>query len=107
MPPEVTLGLRDAALRWRGLLVPAGVVSLLLVIIIPVPPGLLDLLLAASMTLAVLVLLTTIYVARPLDFSDPGTLSRHNPTLLAVRLVYKQPKSMNNQPKIDDDNFPP
>ena len=74
MPPEVTLGLRDAALRWRGLLVPAGVVSLLLVIIIPVPPGLLDLLLAASMTLAVLVLLTTIYVARPLDFSVFPTL---------------------------------
>ena len=74
MPPEATLGLRDAALRWRGLLVPAGVVSLLLVIIIPVPPGLLDLLLAASITLAVLVLLTTIYVERPLDFSVFPTL---------------------------------
>jgi flagellar biosynthesis protein FlhA len=74
MPPETTLGLRDAALRWRNLLVPAGVVSLLLVIIVPVPPGLLDLLLAASITLAVLVLLTTIYVARPLDFSVFPTL---------------------------------
>ena len=74
MPPETTLGLRDAALRWRNLLVPAGVVSLLLVIIVPVPPGLLDLLLASSITLAVLVLLTTIYVARPLDFSVFPTL---------------------------------
>ncbi|MEC9010657.1 MAG: flagellar biosynthesis protein FlhA [Planctomycetota bacterium] len=74
MPPEATLNLRDAAVRWRGLLVPAGVVSLLLVIIIPVPPGLLDLLLAASITLAVLVLLTTIYVERPLDFSVFPTL---------------------------------
>ena len=74
MPPEATLGLRDAALRWRGLLVPAGVVSLLLVIIIPVPPGLLDLLLAASITLAVLVLLTTLYVEHPLDFSVFPTL---------------------------------
>jgi flagellar biosynthesis protein FlhA len=47
---------------------------LLLVIIIPVPPALLDLLLAASITLAVLVLLTTITVARPLDFSVFPTL---------------------------------
>ena len=74
MPPETTLGLRDAALRWRNLLVPAGVVSLLLVIIVPIPPALLDLLLAASITLAVLVLLTTITVARPLDFSVFPTL---------------------------------
>ena len=74
MPPEATLGLRDAALRWRGLLVPAGVVSLLLVIVIPVPPSMLDLLLSASITLSVLVLMTTIYVARPLDFSVFPTL---------------------------------
>lgn len=74
MPPEATLGLRDAALRWRDLLVPAGVVSLLLVIIIPVPPAMLDLLLSASITLSVLVLMTTIYVARPLDFSVFPTL---------------------------------
>ena len=74
MPPEATQSLRDAALRWRNLLVPAGVVSLLLVIIVPVPPALLDLLLAASITLAVLVLLTTITVARPLDFSVFPTL---------------------------------
>lgn len=74
MPPEMTPGLRDAALRWRGLLVPAGVISLLLVIIVPVPPQLLDLLLSASIALAVLVLLTTIYVTRPLDFSVFPTL---------------------------------
>ena len=74
MPPEATQSLRNAALRWRNLLVPAGVVSLLLVIIVPVPPALLDLLLAASITLAVLVLLTTITVARPLDFSVFPTL---------------------------------
>ncbi len=74
MPPEATQSLRDAALRWRNLLVPAGVVSLLLVIIVPVPPALLDLLLATSITLAVLVLLTTITVARPLDFNVFPTL---------------------------------
>ncbi len=74
MPPEATQSLRNAVVRWRNLLVPAGVVSLLLVIIVPVPPALLDLLLAASITLAVLVLLTTITVARPLDFSVFPTL---------------------------------
>ncbi len=74
MPPEATAGLRDAALRWRGLLVPVMVVSLVMVIVVPVPPGVLDLLLSASIALSVLVLLTTIQVARPLDFSVFPTL---------------------------------
>ena len=74
MPPEATAGLRDAALRWRGLLVPVMVVSLVMVIIVPVPSMVLDLLLSASIGLSVLILLTTIHVARPLDFSVFPTL---------------------------------
>ncbi len=74
MPPETTRNARDTSPRWRGLLLPAGVVSLLMVIVVPVPPAVLDLLLSTSITLSVLVLLTTIYVARPLDFSVFPTL---------------------------------
>ena len=74
MPPEATAGLRDAALRWRGLLVPVMVVSLVMVIIVPVPSTVLDMLLSASIGLSVLILLTTIHVARPLDFSVFPTL---------------------------------
>ena len=69
MPPDAVAGLRGAALRFRGLLVPVLVVSLVLVLVIPVPAAVLDVLLTASIAFSVLVLLTTIYVARPLDFS--------------------------------------
>ena len=36
---------------------------------VPMPPALMDLLLAANITLAVIMLLTTIYVRTPLEFS--------------------------------------
>lgn len=55
--------------RHRGLLVPVGFVSLLTVILIPLPPWLLDVLICANISLAVIVLLTTIYMDHPLDFS--------------------------------------
>lgn len=53
----------------RGLLVPIGLVSLLAVIIVPLPPMVIDLLLVANLALAALILLTTIFVDSPLDFS--------------------------------------
>jgi flagellar biosynthesis protein FlhA len=46
-----------------------GIVGILLVMIIPLPTGVLDVLLAFNITLAILILLLTIYVIRPLDFS--------------------------------------
>lgn len=53
----------------RGLMVPIGLVSLLAVIIVPLPPMVIDLLLVANLALAALILLTTIFVDSPLDFS--------------------------------------
>ena len=41
----------------------------MLVIMVPLPPALLDVLLAANITLSVIMLLTTIYVRTPLEFS--------------------------------------
>lgn len=53
----------------RALMVPIALVSLLGVIIVPLPPLVIDLLLTANLALAALILLTTIFVDSPLDFS--------------------------------------
>jgi len=51
------------------LLTIAGVVTILVVMIIPLPPVLLDFLLALNITLAVTILLIAMYTLQPLDFS--------------------------------------
>ena len=53
----------------RGMIFPLACISLLLVLLIPLPPGVLDLLLVANLTLSVLILVTTIYVRSPLEFA--------------------------------------
>jgi flagellar biosynthesis protein FlhA len=55
--------------RLRGLIVPAAAAALILVILIPLPPMLMDILLAGSITLAAVVFLTTIFVSSPMEFS--------------------------------------
>lgn len=55
--------------QWRDLIFPVGIITSLLVILIPLPPALMDLLLAGNITIAVIVLLTTIFVKAPLEFS--------------------------------------
>jgi len=46
-----------------------GIIGILMVMIIPMPTALLDVLLAMNISLAVLIILVTIYVVKPLDFS--------------------------------------
>jgi flagellar biosynthesis protein FlhA len=53
----------------RGLLFPVALICLLLVILIPLPPMVLDLLLICNITLSVIVLVTTVYVQSPLEFA--------------------------------------
>lgn len=62
--------------------VAVGVVSLLGVMLIPIPSFLLDLLLALSISLAVLILINSVYVKRPLDFSV-------FPSLLLITTLYR------------------
>ena len=69
MPPEGSIGLRGAILRYRGLIFPTLIVTSVLVIITPLPPMLMDMLLACNVTISVVILLTTIHVSKPLDFS--------------------------------------
>jgi len=55
--------------RLRELILPVGIIASVLVILVPLPAGLMDVLLAANITIAVIMLLTTIYVRTPLEFS--------------------------------------
>ena len=51
------------------LLAPAAVMMVVLLMVVPLPPLLLDLLLSVDIALAVVLLLTTIYVRQPVEFS--------------------------------------
>ncbi|MFW6170760.1 MAG: flagellar biosynthesis protein FlhA [Planctomycetota bacterium] len=55
--------------RWKDLILPIGIIASILVILIPLPLFVMDVLLAANITVAVIVLLTTVYVRTPLEFS--------------------------------------
>ena len=53
----------------RGMVFPFAVISLLMVILVPLPAAVLDFLLIVNMTLSVIVMVTVIYVQSPLEFS--------------------------------------
>ena len=55
--------------RLQDLIFPVGIVASVLVILVPLPTALMDLLLSANVAIAVIMLLTTIYVRTPLEFS--------------------------------------
>ena len=64
-PPSQSTGLS----RLAGAVLPATIIGAILVFIIPVPPLVLDFLQSANITVAVLVLLTTLAIRSPQDFS--------------------------------------
>ncbi|MFG0246045.1 MAG: flagellar biosynthesis protein FlhA [Phycisphaerales bacterium JB052] len=53
----------------RAFIVPVGFVMLLGVLLVPLPPAILDVLISVNISLAIIVLLTTLYMKRPLEFS--------------------------------------
>jgi len=55
--------------RYRGAIVPVSVVMLLGVLLFPLPSAVLSLLLLVNITLSILIMLTTVYVREPLEFS--------------------------------------
>ncbi|HHL39406.1 MAG TPA: flagellar biosynthesis protein FlhA [Deltaproteobacteria bacterium] len=63
-------------------LLPLGIVGILAVMILPIPPFVLDLLLTFNITMAVIILLLAIYIARPLEFST-------FPTVLLVTTLFR------------------
>src|SRR5580704_745126 len=59
-----------------------GVVGIIVLLILPVPPFLLDILLSLSITSAVLILMTTLMIRKPLEFTA-------FPTVLLVTTLYR------------------
>jgi flagellar biosynthesis protein FlhA len=63
-----------ASLRSGDIALALGVVAILMVLLLPVPKWLLDVGLALSITLSVLILMTALFIHRPLDFSSFPTV---------------------------------
>ena len=61
-------------MKLRTLLLPVAAISMVFVMLIPVPSFVLDLLLAASITASVIVFLTAVQIRRAVDFSVFPTL---------------------------------
>ncbi len=62
------------ALRRGDVALAIGILSILAVLIVPMPPVLLDLLLAVSIILSVLILMTSLFIVAPLEFSAFPTI---------------------------------
>ena len=68
--------------RLNRLAVPIGIVGIVLLLVVPVPAPLLDFLIVCNILLALLVLLTSMFVKKPLDFSV-------FPSLLLVATLFR------------------
>lgn len=68
--------------RYRDLLLVAGILGILGLLIIPLPPFLLDLLLGLNIALSVLILMVVVYINSPLDIST-------FPTILLVATLFR------------------
>lgn len=55
--------------KHRGLIAPISFVFLLMVILVPMPPFVMDVLICLNIAISVLILMTTMYMQEPLDFS--------------------------------------
>jgi flagellar biosynthesis protein FlhA len=66
---------RRLAQNWREVAVPIAVLGIVLAMIAPLPPFLLDILISANITLSVVVLLVSLYINKPVEFNVfPSTL---------------------------------
>ncbi|MGB1548087.1 MAG: flagellar biosynthesis protein FlhA [Alphaproteobacteria bacterium] len=83
----------SSMLRRGDIALALGIVCILVVLILPMPPWLLDISLAISITFSVLILMTTLFIARPLDFSSfptvllIATMLRLSLNLASTRLI--------------------
>src|ERR1700722_4645388 len=55
--------------RNTDIMIAAGLIGTLVVMLVPIPPFLIDMFLTLSFTISLLVLLTSIYTTKPLEFS--------------------------------------
>lgn len=89
-------GLTDSIVKIQKgyeFVLPAGIIGILAVMILPIPPMLLDLFLAFSITSALVILLLAVYVKRPVEFATfPAvllltTLMRLGLNVASTRLI--------------------
>lgn len=85
--PKTSTAMPSASSLWAGILrgemgLALGVVGIIVLLILPVPPMLLDLLLAVSLTGSVLILMTAVLIKKPLEFTS-------FPTVLLVATLYR------------------
>ena len=79
--------------HWPDYLLPVGIIGCLLVIFLPLPTGVMDMLLAANLSLAVVILLGAIFAKSPLELSVfpsillATTLSRLSLNIATTRLI--------------------
>ncbi len=76
-PPSASSGFSGNAKLWLGrrdIMFAVGIIVILVVLILPLPPLLLDLMLAISLTASVLVLMTVLFVEKPLQLSSFPTI---------------------------------
>ncbi len=79
--------------RWPDYLLPVGIIGCLLVIFLPLPPAIMDVLLAANISFAVVILLGAIYARSPLELSVfpsillATTLARLSLNIATTRLI--------------------
>jgi len=89
-------GILKNLLRRADIVLAFGVIGIVAVLVIPLPPSLLDFALAFNITFSLVVLLTTLYITRPLDLSVfPGmlliiTLMRLSLNVASTRLILGQ-----------------
>jgi flagellar biosynthesis protein FlhA len=81
LPPNIEAFLNGFD-RYRDLALVAGILGVLALLIIPLPPFLLDLLLGLNIALSVLILMVVVYIQSPLDIST-------FPTILLVATLFR------------------
>src|SRR4030095_2609572 len=76
-----------ALLKRTDIALALSVIGILVVLILPLPPVLLDLLLAVSIILSVLILMTALFIEAPLEFSA-------FPTVLLIATMFRLPLNL-------------
>jgi type III secretion protein V len=72
----------NSKVRWADFFLIGGLAAVLALIILPMPPVLLDIAIAINLCIGILLLLSVLYISKPLDFST-------FPTVLLITTVFR------------------
>lgn len=84
-PPNNVFGAISDYLRNGEVALAVGILAILVVLVVPLPPWLLDVFLSFSLTFSILILMTAVFIKKPLEFSSFPTVLLIS-TLLRVAL---------------------